>query len=55
LGSRLFISPRTVELHLRKVFTELGISSEGAVGGAARRRSGSFARLAQDLSSIGRE
>jgi DNA-binding NarL/FixJ family response regulator len=27
IGSRLFISPRTVEYHLSKVFAKLGISS----------------------------
>jgi DNA-binding CsgD family transcriptional regulator len=27
IGTELFISPRTVEWHLKKVFTKLGISS----------------------------
>ena len=27
IGAELFISPRTVEWHLKKVFTKLGISS----------------------------
>jgi DNA-binding CsgD family transcriptional regulator len=40
IGAQLFISPRTVEWHLKKVFTKLGISSRkqlrGAVPGTGR-------------------
>jgi DNA-binding CsgD family transcriptional regulator len=34
IGARLFISPRTVEWHLHKIFTKLGISSRKELGGA---------------------
>jgi DNA-binding NarL/FixJ family response regulator len=34
IGTRLFISPRTVKYHLRKVFTKLGISSRNELDGA---------------------
>src|SRR4051794_28370730 len=34
IGARLFISPRTAEYHLSKVFTKLGISSQSQLGGA---------------------
>jgi DNA-binding NarL/FixJ family response regulator len=34
IGSRLYISPRTVEWHLHKVFAKLGITSRKGLKGA---------------------
>ena len=34
IGAQLFLSPRTVEWHLRKVFGKLGIRSRHEVAGA---------------------
>jgi DNA-binding NarL/FixJ family response regulator len=36
IASRLFVSPRTVEWHLRKVFVKLDISRRGQVAAALR-------------------
>ena len=43
IGSQLFLSPRTVEWHLKKVFTKLGISSRMGLHDALPSRDGDAA------------
>jgi DNA-binding CsgD family transcriptional regulator len=45
IGTELFISPRTVEWHLKKVYTKLGISSRKGLGDALPARGDAVAAV----------
>jgi DNA-binding NarL/FixJ family response regulator len=49
IGTELFITPRTVEWHLKKVFTKLGIRSRKGLPDALPARAGVRRAVRQEI------